>query len=166
MNALEADGPGTAARKARDQALSSDKRLAISGARSPARSCGGENAQAAHKHRQLKFVRSSLHRITKLRNSRDTVVPEASGISFLVSFPIVCPSVPTIAMLRPAIRSAPRLLRAARPHLASSSRRLASTAAPAKKGTWKGTAARWGAVAAAVYWYNTSPLFADEAVRE
>ncbi|CAI4213159.1 unnamed protein product [Parascedosporium putredinis] len=32
----------------------------------------------------------------------------------------------------------------------------------AQKGTWKGSAARWGAAAAALYWYNTSPLFADD----
>ena len=46
------------------------------------------------------------------------------------------------------------------------SRRAASTAAgPAKKGTWKGTAARWGVAVGAVYWYCTSPLFADDPAR-
>ena len=45
------------------------------------------------------------------------------------------------------------------------SRRFASTG-PAKKGTWKGAAARWGVAAGAVYWYCTSPLFADDPARE
>lgn len=45
-------------------------------------------------------------------------------------------------------------------------RRAASTASgPAKKGTWKGAAARWGVAGAAVYWYCTSPLFADDPAR-
>lgn len=43
-------------------------------------------------------------------------------------------------------------------------RRTASTG-PAKKGTWKGTAVRWGVAAGAVYWYCTSPLFADDPAR-
>jgi len=66
-------------------------------------------------------------------------------------------------MYRTALRSAPSALRAARPTLASGSRRFASTTAQtSKKGTWKGTAFRWGLAAAAVYFYNTSPIFADE----
>ncbi|KAL2132053.1 hypothetical protein VTI74DRAFT_4282 [Chaetomium olivicolor] len=70
-------------------------------------------------------------------------------------------------MYRSALRSTPRALRAIRPttpFTSSGSRRLASTAAPAdkKRGTWKGTAVRWGLAIAAVYFYNTSPIFADE----
>ncbi len=67
-------------------------------------------------------------------------------------------------MYRTALRSTPRALRAIRPTVAPAARRLASTAPPApkKKGTWKGTGLRWGLAAAAVYFYNTSPLFADE----
>ncbi|KAK3904505.1 hypothetical protein C8A05DRAFT_13631 [Staphylotrichum tortipilum] len=71
-------------------------------------------------------------------------------------------------MYRTALRSTPRALRATRPTLASGSRRLASTTpspAPASKkskGSWKGTGLRWGVAAAAVYFYNTSPIFADE----
>ncbi|AEO58332.1 hypothetical protein MYCTH_2305597 [Thermothelomyces thermophilus ATCC 42464] len=68
-------------------------------------------------------------------------------------------------MYRSALRIAPSTLRAARPILASGSRRFASTAPARKKGTWKGTALRWGLAAAAVYYYNTSPLFADELPR-
>lgn len=69
-------------------------------------------------------------------------------------------------MYRTALRSAPSALRAARPTLASGSRRFASTTAQtSKKGTWKGTAFRWGLAAAAVYFYNTSPIFADELPR-
>ncbi|KAL2169167.1 hypothetical protein VTG60DRAFT_6407 [Thermothelomyces hinnuleus] len=65
-------------------------------------------------------------------------------------------------MYRSALRITPSALRAARPTLASGSRRFASTAPARKKGSWKGTALRWGLAAAAVYYYNTSPLFADE----
>ncbi|KAK4246180.1 hypothetical protein C7999DRAFT_42330 [Corynascus novoguineensis] len=66
-------------------------------------------------------------------------------------------------MYRTALRTAPSALRAARPTLTSGCRRFASTApATKKKGSWKGTALRWGLAAAAVYYYNTSPIFADE----
>ncbi|KAH6631284.1 hypothetical protein F5144DRAFT_570576 [Chaetomium tenue] len=65
-------------------------------------------------------------------------------------------------MYRTALRSAPSALRAARPTLSSGSRRFASTTATSKKGTWKGTGFRWGLAIAAVYFYNTSPIFADE----
>ncbi|KAK3380652.1 hypothetical protein B0T24DRAFT_198582 [Lasiosphaeria ovina] len=66
-------------------------------------------------------------------------------------------------MYRTALRSSPSALRAIRPATAASGcRRLLSTGPAAKKGTWKGTGLRWGAAIAAVYWYNTSPIFADE----
>ncbi|KAK3290441.1 uncharacterized protein B0H64DRAFT_412361 [Chaetomium fimeti] len=66
-------------------------------------------------------------------------------------------------MYRTALRSAPSALRAAQPILSSGSRRFASTTTrTSKKGTWKGTGMRWGLAAAAVYFYNTSPIFADE----
>ncbi|KAL1843247.1 hypothetical protein VTJ49DRAFT_2578 [Mycothermus thermophilus] len=71
-------------------------------------------------------------------------------------------------MYRTALRTAPSALRAARPTLASSCRRLASTststskAPPKKRGSLKGTILRLGLAGAAVYFYNTSPLFADE----
>lgn len=72
-------------------------------------------------------------------------------------------------MFRAAIRSSPRALRHSSLVAASSptaGRRLASTAAPAdKKYTWKSTAARWGLAAGLLYWFNTSPIFADEAPR-
>ncbi|KHN95028.1 intermembrane space import and assembly protein 40 [Metarhizium album ARSEF 1941] len=42
--------------------------------------------------------------------------------------------------------------------------RFASTSAPAyKPRTWKGSALRWGLAFGAVYYYNTSSVFADEA---
>ena len=44
------------------------------------------------------------------------------------------------------------------------SRRLASTTPANRPRTWKGSLARWGLVAGAVYYYNTSPVFADEVV--
>ncbi len=51
--------------------------------------------------------------------------------------------------------------------LGPATRRFASTAAAGSgKGTWKGTAARWGLAIGALYWYNTSPIFADEATRQ
>ncbi|KAL2267925.1 hypothetical protein VTJ83DRAFT_5202 [Remersonia thermophila] len=71
-------------------------------------------------------------------------------------------------MYRTALRTAPGALRTARPTLASSCRRLASTstststASPKKKGSWKGFFLRWAIAGYAVYFYNTSPLFADE----
>lgn len=66
-------------------------------------------------------------------------------------------------MYRTALRSTPRALRAIRPTtVTSGSRRLASTAPATKKSTWKGTGLRWGLAIAAVYFYNTSPIFADE----
>jgi hypothetical protein len=44
----------------------------------------------------------------------------------------------------------------------ASSRRLVSTStAPKKSGSWKGTFARWGLAGGAVYYYNTSPVFAQ-----
>ncbi|KAL8693355.1 MAG: hypothetical protein Q9218_001792 [Villophora microphyllina] len=45
---------------------------------------------------------------------------------------------------------------------APQTRRLLSTAPPSSKSrSWKGTAVRWGLAAGAIYYYNTSPLFAD-----
>ncbi|KUI54958.1 Mitochondrial intermembrane space import and assembly protein 40 [Cytospora mali] len=64
-------------------------------------------------------------------------------------------------MFRAAIRSTPRALRQSSA-VASTGRRFASTAPPDKRYTWKGTAARWGLAVGALYWYNTSPIFADE----
>lgn len=66
-------------------------------------------------------------------------------------------------MFRAAIRSSPRALRPLRqPALTSSPRRLLTTAPADKRHTWKNSAVRWGLAVAAVYWYNTSPIFADE----
>ncbi|KAK0641850.1 hypothetical protein B0T16DRAFT_431505 [Cercophora newfieldiana] len=66
-------------------------------------------------------------------------------------------------MYRAALRPSAGAIRAIRPStLNSASRRLLSTSAAANKGTWKGTGLRWGLAIAAVYYYNTSPIFADE----
>ncbi|PGG97700.1 hypothetical protein AJ79_09108 [Helicocarpus griseus UAMH5409] len=65
-------------------------------------------------------------------------------------------------MYRPAARS---LLQASTPrHIRlAQARRLISTAPPSRKsGSWKGTVVRWGLAAGAVYYYNTSSVFADE----
>ncbi|POS71684.1 mitochondrial intermembrane space import and assembly protein 40 [Diaporthe helianthi] len=65
-------------------------------------------------------------------------------------------------MFRAAVRSTPRALRQPSFTIASAGRRFASTAPADKRYTWKGTAARWGLAVGALYWYNTSPMFADE----
>jgi intermembrane space import and assembly protein 40 len=65
-------------------------------------------------------------------------------------------------MYRAVVRSSPIALRAIRTSPAS--RRFLSTAPADKRSTWKGAAARWGLAVAAVYWYNTSPIFADEPI--
>ncbi|KAG5957504.1 hypothetical protein E4U58_005957 [Claviceps cyperi] len=63
--------------------------------------------------------------------------------------------------LRTASRQALSNLRA--PACRSAPRRLASTASPADRpSSWKGSALRWGLAVAAVYYYNTSTVFADE----
>lgn len=64
-------------------------------------------------------------------------------------------------MFRAAVRSTPRALRQ-NCTIASAGRRFASTAPADKRYTWKGTATRWALAVGALYWYNTSPMFADE----
>jgi hypothetical protein len=94
--------------------------------------------------------------------------PLASWISLLLCpcrYPFAVHR-PHLAMYRTALRSSPSALRAIRPiTLSSASRRLVSTSAAAKKGTWKGTGLRWALAIGAVYFYNTSPIFADELPR-
>ncbi|KAM7194575.1 mitochondrial intermembrane space import and assembly protein 40 [Naviculisporaceae sp. PSN 640] len=66
-------------------------------------------------------------------------------------------------MYRTALRSSPSATRAFGPkRLVAGSRRFLATAPAEKKRTWKGAALRWGVAIGAVYFYNTSPLFADE----
>ncbi|KAG6003922.1 hypothetical protein E4U21_001600 [Claviceps maximensis] len=66
--------------------------------------------------------------------------------------------------LRTASRQALGGLRAAQtPRSAPRLRRLASTATHADRPrSWKSSALRWGLAVAAVYYYNTSPVFAEE----
>ncbi|CAK7210844.1 Oxidoreductase [Sporothrix curviconia] len=69
-------------------------------------------------------------------------------------------------MYRASLRSSAQLARAIRhPAVSGSARRFASTAAGSSSGTWKGSVARWSLAGGALYWYNTSPIFADEAAR-
>lgn len=69
-------------------------------------------------------------------------------------------------MYRASLRSSAQIARAIRhPAVSGAPRRFASTAAGSNSGTWKGTVARWGVAAGALYWYNTSPIFADETAR-
>ena len=74
-------------------------------------------------------------------------------------------------MYRTALRPSQSALRSIRPTttspsalVSSTARRFASTSAgpKTKKSTWKGAAVRWGLAVAAVYYYNTSPVFSDE----
>ncbi|ERT01188.1 hypothetical protein HMPREF1624_02430 [Sporothrix schenckii ATCC 58251] len=68
-------------------------------------------------------------------------------------------------MYRASLRSSAQLARTIRhPAVSGAPRRFASTAA-SSSGTWKGTVARWSVAAGALYWYTTSPIFADEAAR-
>ncbi|GJC94673.1 CHCH domain-containing protein [Colletotrichum higginsianum] len=66
-------------------------------------------------------------------------------------------------MYRSAVRSTPRAVSAARQSaIRAAPRRFASTTPADKPRSWKGAALRWGLAAGAVYWYNTSPVFAEE----
>ncbi|KAH6889387.1 hypothetical protein B0T10DRAFT_513882 [Thelonectria olida] len=72
-------------------------------------------------------------------------------------------------MYRSTLRSASRPVIATLRSSASRAapRRFASTASPVNKsGSWKGSFARWGLAFGAVYYYNTSPVFADEATSQ
>lgn len=66
-------------------------------------------------------------------------------------------------MQRAILRSAPRATGSAR-YLTSrpNARRFLTTAPADRPRTWKGSGLRWGLAIGALYWYNTSPLFADE----
>ena len=70
-------------------------------------------------------------------------------------------------MYRTALRSASRpALRSLRAPQSTSRRFASSSASPASKPrTWKGTALRWGLAGGAIYYYNTSSVFAEEAAR-
>jgi len=69
-------------------------------------------------------------------------------------------------------QTALRLAGSSRPYLSGAvsrvaSRRLVSTITPPKKsGTWKGTFFRWGLAGGAVYFYNTSSIFAQSPGRK
>ncbi|OAA67096.1 mitochondrial intermembrane space protein mia40 [Niveomyces insectorum RCEF 264] len=69
-------------------------------------------------------------------------------------------------MYRAALRSSPaHIVRAVRQPVVSGGARRQLTTAARRSGTWKGSLARWGVAIGALYWYNTSPIFADEAIR-
>ncbi|KAL8382040.1 hypothetical protein RB595_006020 [Gaeumannomyces hyphopodioides] len=67
-------------------------------------------------------------------------------------------------MYRATLRSTARAARSAASTttLTSTSRRYLSFGPSDKPRTWKGAAMRWGLAFGALYWYNTSPIFADE----
>lgn len=63
-------------------------------------------------------------------------------------------------MLKSTIRLAPRRIVSSK---LQSTTRFLSTAPPVKKSrSWKSGAARWAIAIGGIYWYNTSPLFAEE----
>ena len=69
-------------------------------------------------------------------------------------------------MYRSALRATPRAAHALRPTATRAApRRFASTSPVDKKRSWKSWAVRWGLAVGAVYWYNTSPAFAEELQR-
>lgn len=67
-------------------------------------------------------------------------------------------------MYRLALRTAPRATGAVRQNAlrTTAPRRFASTVPADKKRSWKSSAVRWGLAAGAVYWYSTSPAFAED----
>ena len=64
-------------------------------------------------------------------------------------------------MFRPALRNVRALPRFKVSSQTPSGRRFASTST-SRSGSWRGAAARWGLAGAAVYYYNTSSVFAEE----
>jgi len=65
-------------------------------------------------------------------------------------------------MLKSTIRLAPRRIVSSKLPSAPSARFL-STAPPTERSRgWKSSAVRWGIAIGGIYWYNTSPLFAEE----
>ncbi|TVY26599.1 Mitochondrial intermembrane space import and assembly protein 40 [Lachnellula hyalina] len=66
-------------------------------------------------------------------------------------------------MFKSAVRAAPRRILPSRTVVNNSRTRFLSTAPPTQKSrSWKSSAARWALAAGAVYYYNTSSLFAEE----
>ncbi|PHH56080.1 Mitochondrial intermembrane space import and assembly protein 40 [Ceratocystis fimbriata CBS 114723] len=70
---------------------------------------------------------------------------------------------PSLRQVRPFIRTAPTLSSIS---VTAAGRRMLATGASksASRGTWKGSVMRWGLAGAAVYIYNTSPIFQDAAM--
>jgi hypothetical protein len=98
-------------------------------------------------------------------HDRTRAVPNVLTIQFQ---PTLSPS--NLAMFRPASRSLlirSSSLRHASRAQAPFSRRFLNTAPPHKTSrSWKGTALRWGLAGAAVYYYNTSNIFAEQPSRK
>ncbi|KAK9791943.1 hypothetical protein SCARD494_07350 [Seiridium cardinale] len=67
-------------------------------------------------------------------------------------------------MYRSALRSTPRAANAIRQNALRSTapRRFASSSPVDGKRSWKSSAVRWGLAFGAIYWYSTSPVFAEE----
>ncbi|ETI20101.1 hypothetical protein G647_08135 [Cladophialophora carrionii CBS 160.54] len=69
-------------------------------------------------------------------------------------------------MFRPAagtvFRSAARVSSSSSPVARTFGKRFASTSPANARRSWKGTALRWGIAIAGVYYYNTSPVFAEQ----
>ncbi|KAJ9603126.1 Oxidoreductase [Cladophialophora chaetospira] len=63
---------------------------------------------------------------------------------------------------RSALRSAARLSPALSPVTSTLGKRFASTSPANARRSWKSSAVRWGAAIAGLYYYNTSPVFAEQ----
>ncbi|KAL5614657.1 uncharacterized protein BROUX77_000494 [Berkeleyomyces rouxiae] len=67
-------------------------------------------------------------------------------------------------MFRSSLRHVRPSVGVASRSLVAGSRRTLATGSNAPKGTWRGSALRWGLAGVAVYVYNTSPIFQDVAM--
>ncbi len=104
------------------------------------------------KHRAFSLMMLLLH---VHNHTPHTTNPPNHTTCFPVSRP---------AMFRPASRSLRRSAQASfAPARTAATKRFLSTAPPHQKSrSWKSSAARWGLAIAALYYYNTSELFAEQ----
>lgn len=66
-------------------------------------------------------------------------------------------------MFRPAMRAAPRAARLTLSSTRAGGSRFVSTQPPhLRSRSWKSSALRWGIAVAGIYYYNTSPVFAEQ----
>lgn len=104
--------------------------------------------------------------VTKFACSHSFLHPLPYYVSLTLKVLELKPKSPNInlMMLRPAAQSLVRS--AARPYLvaphAAVGRRFVSTTPVNARRSWKSTFFRWGIAIAGIYYYNTSPVFAEQ----